>query len=91
MRALQAALERLHRRNVRLAQLTLSGLAEEYLAQHEAEPRTIIRSQLDDAAVAQGARGLRQEPAQLGVRSARGGRRCLRGIASRRPRRYAKS
>ena len=41
--ALQAALERLHRRNGRLAQITLSELVAEYLAQHEAEPRTIAK------------------------------------------------
>jgi hypothetical protein len=43
LQALQVALERLHRRNGRLAQITLSELAEEYLAQHEAEPRTIAK------------------------------------------------
>ena len=43
LQALQVALERLHRRNGRLAQITLSGLAEEYLAQHEAEPRTTAK------------------------------------------------
>jgi integrase len=41
--ALHAALERLHRRNGRLAQITLSELVAEYLAQHEAEPRTIAK------------------------------------------------
>ncbi|HEU0247341.1 MAG TPA: hypothetical protein VFR38_09690, partial [Gaiellaceae bacterium] len=41
--ALQAALERLHRRNGRLAQITLSELVAEYVAQHEAEPRTIAK------------------------------------------------
>ena len=41
--ALQAALERLHRRNGRLALITLSELVAEYLAQHEAEPRTIAK------------------------------------------------
>lgn len=41
--ALQVALGRLNRRNGRLAQITLSELAEEYLAQHEAEPRTIAK------------------------------------------------
>lgn len=41
--ALQVALGRLNRRNARLAQITLSELAEEYLAQHEAEPRTIAK------------------------------------------------
>jgi len=41
--ALLAALERLHRRNGRLAQITLSELVAEYLAQHEAEPRTIAK------------------------------------------------
>ena len=43
MQALQAALERLHRRNRRLAQITLSELTDVYLAQHEAEPRTIAK------------------------------------------------
>jgi integrase len=42
-RALQVALERVHRRNGRLGQITLSGLADEYLAQHEAEPHTIAK------------------------------------------------
>lgn len=41
--ALQVALERLQRRSGRLAQMTLSELAEEYLAQHEAAPRTIAK------------------------------------------------
>src|SRR5918995_4593316 len=41
--ALQAALERLHRRNGRLALITLSELVAEYLSQHEAEPRTIAK------------------------------------------------
>jgi hypothetical protein len=43
LEALQVALERLHRRNGRMAQITLSELAEEYLAQHEAAPRTIAK------------------------------------------------
>jgi hypothetical protein len=43
LQALQVALERLNRRNGRLGQMTLSELAEEYLAQHEAEPRTIAK------------------------------------------------
>jgi integrase len=43
LQALQVALERLHCRNGRLAQITLSELVEEYLAQHEAEPRTIAK------------------------------------------------
>lgn len=43
LQALQVALERLHRRNGRLGQMTLSELAEQYLAQHEAEPRTIAK------------------------------------------------
>jgi hypothetical protein len=38
VQALEVALERLHRRNGRLGQITLGELAEEYLAQHEAEP-----------------------------------------------------
>jgi len=41
LQALKIALERLHRRNGRVAQITLSELVEEYLAQHEAAPRTI--------------------------------------------------
>ena len=41
--ALQAALERLNRRNGRLAQITLSELVAEYLAQHEAQPRRIAK------------------------------------------------
>ena len=43
LEALQVALERLHRRNGRMAQIMLSELAEEYLAQHEAAPRTIAK------------------------------------------------
>jgi integrase len=43
LKGFQVALERLHRRNGRLAQITLGELAEEYLAQHEAEPRTIAK------------------------------------------------
>jgi len=43
VQALEVALERLHRRNGRLGQITLGELAEEYLAQHEAEPRTIAK------------------------------------------------
>jgi integrase len=43
MRALHVALERLQRRSGRLAQITLSELAEQYLAQHEAEPRTLAK------------------------------------------------
>src|SRR5207253_11035456 len=43
LQALQVALERLQRRNGRFARITLSELAEEYLAQHEAEPRTIAK------------------------------------------------
>jgi hypothetical protein len=41
LQALQVALERLHRRNGRLGQITLNELTDAYLAQHEAEPRTI--------------------------------------------------
>ena len=41
--ALKVALERLHRRNGRAAQITLSELSEEYLAQHEAAPRTLAK------------------------------------------------
>jgi len=40
---LEVALKRLHRCNGRLGQITLGELAEEYLAQHEAEPRTIAK------------------------------------------------
>jgi integrase len=43
LQALKIALERLHRRNGRLARITLSELVEEYLAQHEAAPRTIAK------------------------------------------------
>jgi integrase len=43
LQALQVELERLHRRNGRLAQITLGELADEYLAQHEAAPRTIAK------------------------------------------------
>jgi integrase len=43
LQALQVALERLHRRNGRVAQITLAELVEEYLAQHEAAPRTIAK------------------------------------------------
>jgi integrase len=43
LQALQVALERLNRPNGRLGQMTLNELAEEYLAQHEAEPRTIAK------------------------------------------------
>jgi integrase len=43
LQALQVALERLHRRNGRVAQITLSELVVEYLAQHEAAPRTIAK------------------------------------------------
>src|SRR5215217_1749241 len=43
LKALQVALERLHRRNGRLGQITLGELADEYLAQHEAAPRTIAK------------------------------------------------
>jgi len=41
--ALRVALERLRRRSGSVAQITLSELAEEYLAQHEAAPRTIAK------------------------------------------------
>jgi integrase len=40
---LSIALERIHRRNGRLGQITLSELVAEYLAQHEAAPRTIAK------------------------------------------------
>jgi hypothetical protein len=43
LQALKIALEQLHRRNGRSAQITLSELVEEYLAQHEAAPRTIAK------------------------------------------------
>jgi integrase len=43
VQALKIALERVHRRNGRVAQITLSELVEEYLAQHEAAPRTIAK------------------------------------------------
>jgi integrase len=58
LQALQVVLERLHRRNRRLAQITLSELTEEYLAQHAAAPRTIakLRWLLAKATCALGAR-----------------------------------
>jgi integrase len=43
LQALKIVLERLHRRNGRIGQITLSELVEEYLAQHEAAPRTIAK------------------------------------------------
>ncbi len=43
LQALQVTLERLNCRSGRLAQMTLNELAEEYLVQHEAEPRTIAK------------------------------------------------
>jgi hypothetical protein len=43
VQALEVVVKRLHRRNGRLGQITLGELAEEYLAQHEAEPRTIAK------------------------------------------------
>jgi hypothetical protein len=43
MQAVKIALERLRRRNRRLGQITLSELVAEYLAQHEAAPRTIAK------------------------------------------------
>jgi hypothetical protein len=42
LQALKIALERFHRRNGR-AQITLSELVDEYLAQHEAAPRAIAK------------------------------------------------
>jgi integrase len=41
--ALQGTLDRLQRRNGRLGRITLSELADKYLAQHEAAPRTIAK------------------------------------------------
>ena len=43
MQALNIALERLRRRNGRLGHITFSELVAEYLAQHEAAPRTIAK------------------------------------------------
>jgi hypothetical protein len=43
LQGLQVVLERLCRRKGRLAHIKLSELVEEYLAQHEAEPRTIAK------------------------------------------------
>ena len=43
LRALKVALARQHRGNGRVAQITLSELVEEYLVQHEAEPRPIAK------------------------------------------------
>jgi hypothetical protein len=86
--ALQAALERLHRRNGRLAQITLSELVAEYLAQHEAEPRTIAKLRWRRPS-ARSATAASSSCARM--RLPRGGQAFPRGIASRRPRRYAKS
>jgi hypothetical protein len=89
-RALQAALEWLHRRDGRLAQITLSELVAEYLAQHEAEPRTIAKLRwLLAKATAHSATAASSSCARM--RLPRGGQAFPRGIASRRPRRYAKS
>jgi integrase len=73
LEALQVALERLHRRNGHLAQITLRELADDYLTQHEAEPRTIakLRWLLAKAAYAFGERrvvDLRSE--EIGARRA---------------------
>lgn len=43
MQALKIALEQLHRRTGRAAQITLSELVGEDLAQHEAAPRAIAK------------------------------------------------
>jgi hypothetical protein len=88
--ALHAALERLHRRDGRLAQITLSELVAEYLAQHEAEPRTIakLRWLLAKAICAFGDRRV-VELRSDEIAAWRTG--LPAGIASRRPRRYAKS
>ncbi len=43
MQALDIALERLRRRNGRLGQIAVSELVAEYLAQHDAAPRTIAK------------------------------------------------
>jgi hypothetical protein len=43
LQSLQVALERLRRRKGRLARIKLSELVDEYLAQHESEPRTIAK------------------------------------------------
>jgi hypothetical protein len=89
LRALKVALARQHRGNGRVAQITLSELVEEYLVQHEAEPRPIRsctgcwrrrRARSASAGLSSCAR----------MRSAPGVPRCRRGIASRRPRRCAR-
>jgi hypothetical protein len=89
LRALKVALERLGRRNGRVAQITLSELVEEYLAQHEAAPRTIAK--LRWLLPKRRARSATVASSTCDrTRSAPGGRRCRRGIASRRPRRCAR-
>src|SRR5213595_1436222 len=50
--ALQAALERLHRRNGRLVQITLSELVAEYLAQHEVLRDELAQRDLHEPPVA---------------------------------------
>jgi len=43
LQALKVALERLRRRNGRIAQITLTELVDAYMAQHEAATRTIVK------------------------------------------------
>jgi len=90
LQALQVALERLQRSNGRLAQITLSELAEEYLAQHEAEPRARSRSCAGCWPKRHVRSGTTASSRCDRMRSAHGGRRCPRGIVSRQPRRCAK-
>ncbi len=90
LQALGVELERLWRRNGRLAQITLSELAEEYLTQHEAEPRTIAKLRWLLAKVTR-AFGDRRVVELRSDEIAAWRRRCPRGIASRRPRRSASS
>ena|SRR5207249_1926204 len=89
--ALQAALERLHRRNGRLVQITLSELVAEYLAQHEAQPRTIAKLCAGSLRRPSARSATAASSSCARMRLPRGGQAFPRGIASRRPRRYAKS
>jgi hypothetical protein len=86
LQALQIALERLHRRNGRAAQIALGELVAEYLAQHGAAPRTIakLRWLLEKAT---GVFGERRIVNPDRMRSPPGVRGFPRGIASRPPRR----
>jgi hypothetical protein len=69
LQGLQLALERLQRRDGRQARITLSKLVEEYLAQHEAAPRTIVKLRwlLANATGALGDRCVVELQAELGA------------------------